>query len=81
MPSSKLSLVLALCLKVKGSLIVPLNRNDAVQQEFYFCPQKICLSSMPIWSNVRYLNGVDADAGIADSDKDNIAKDLGIVVI
>ena len=60
---------------------MPLNRNDAVKQEFYFCPQKICLSSMPIWSNVRYLNGVDADAGIADSDKDNIAKDLGIVVI
>ena len=36
---------------------------------------------MPIWSNVRYPNSVDADVGIADSDKDNVAKDLGIVVI
>ena len=36
---------------------------------------------MPIWSNVRNLHSVDADTGIADSDKDNVAKDLGIVVI
>ena len=60
---------------------MPLNRNDAVQHDFYFCPQKICLSSMPIWSNVRYSNSVDVDAGIADSDKYNAVKDLGIVVI
>ena len=60
-----------LCLKVKGSLSVPLNRNDAVKQDFYFCPQKFFVSSMPIWSNVRYPNSVDADAGVADSDKDN----------
>ena len=71
----------ALCLKVKGSLTVPLNRNNAIQQDFYFCPQKACLSSMPIWSNVRYPNTVDAEAGIADSGKDNVANDLGIVVI
>ena len=36
---------------------------------------------MPIWSNVQYPNSIDADAGIDDSDKDNVAKDLGIVVI
>ena len=35
---------------------------------------------MPIWSNVQYLNSVGADAGVGDSDKDNVAKDLGIVV-
>ena len=60
---------------------MPLNRNDVIQQDFYFCPYEICLSSIPIWSNVRYLHSVDADTGIADSDKDNVAKDLGIVVI
>ena len=70
-----------LCLKVIGSLTVPLNRNDAVQQDFYFCPQKACLSSIPIWSNVRYPNSADADAGIPNSDKDNVSKDLGTVVI
>ena len=70
-----------LCLKVKGSLTVPLNRNNAIQQDFYFCPQKACLSSMPIWSNVRYPNSVDAEAGIADSGKDNVANDVGTVVI
>ena len=59
-----------LCLKVIGSLIVPLNRNNAVQQDIYFCPQRVCLSSMLIWSNVQYPNSVDADAGIADSDED-----------
>ena len=48
-----------LCLKVIGSLTVPLNRKDAVQQDFYFCPQKVCLSSMLIWLNVRYPNSVD----------------------
>ena len=69
------------CLKVKRSLTVPLNRNDAVQEDFYLCPHKVCLSSMPIWSNVRYPNSVDADAGIADSYKDNVAKDLGTAVI
>ena len=58
-----------LSLKVKGLLTVPLNRNDAVQQDFYFCPQKVCLSSMPIWSHVQCPNSVDADAGIADNDK------------
>ena len=36
---------------------------------------------MPIWSNVRYQNSVDADVGIPDSDKDNVAKDLGTAVI
>ena len=60
---------------------MPLNRNDAIQQDFYFCRQKVCLSSMPIWSNMRYPISVDADASIADSDKDNVAKDLVIVVI
>ena len=35
---------------------------------------------MPIWSNVQYLNSVGADVGVGDSDKDNVAKDLGIVV-
>ena len=36
---------------------------------------------MTIWSNVPYSNSVDADAGIADTDKDNAAKNLDIVVI
>ena len=40
-----------------------------------------CLSSMLIWSNLRCLNSVNADAGIAAGDKDNVARDLGIVVI
>ena len=35
---------------------------------------------MPIWSNEQYLNSVGANAGVGDSDKDNVAKDLGIVV-
>ena len=69
-----------LCLKVKASSTVPLNWNDAVQQDFYFCPQKFSLLSMPTWSNVWYLNSVDADVGIPDSDKDNVGKDLGILV-
>ena len=59
----------------------PLYRNDAVQQDFYFSPQKFSLLSMPTWSNVWYPNSVDAEAGIPDSDKDNVGKDLGIVVI
>ena len=69
------------CLKVKGSLTVPLNRNDAIQQDFYFCPQKVCLSSMSIWSCVQYPNSGDADAAIADSDKNYVAKDLRIAVV
>ena len=73
--------VTTLCLKVKGSLTVPLNQNYAVKQDFYYCPQKVCLSSMLIWSNVRYPNSVDSDAGILDSDKGNVAKDLCIVII
>ena len=36
---------------------------------------------MPIWSNVRYPNNVDANTGIANSHKENVAKDLGIVLI
>ena len=31
---------------------------------------------MPLWSNLRYLNSADADAGIADIDKGNVVKDL-----
>ena len=65
-----------LWLKVKYSVTVPLNRNDALQQDFCFCSQKFCLSSMPLWSNLRYLNSADADAGIADIDKGNVVKDL-----
>ena len=42
---------------------------------------EICLSRMPIWSNVRYTNNVDANTGIANSHKENVAKDLGIVLI
>ena len=64
----------SLCLKVKGLLTVPLNENDIIQQDFYFCPQKVCLSSMPVCSNVQYLHSVDAEADIA-------AMDLDIVVI
>ena len=69
-----------LCLNVKGSLTVPLNRNDVIQQDFSFWPHKFCLSSMQIWSNVRYLNSVHADRGIADTDIENVAKHLAIVV-
>ena len=64
----------SLCLKVKGLLTVPLSENDIIQQDFYFCPQKVCLSSMPVCSNVQYLHSVDAEADIA-------AMDLDIVVI
>ena len=35
---------------------------------------------MSIWSNVRYPKSVDADAVIPDSNKDSVAKNLGIVV-
>ena len=66
-------------LKVKCSVTVPLNRNGALQQGFCFCSQKFCLSSMPLWSNLRYPNSADADAGIADSDKDNFVKDLEFI--
>ena len=31
---------------------------------------------MPLWSNLQYTNSADADAGIADSDKDNVVKDI-----
>ena len=34
---------------------------------------------MPLWSNLRYPNSADADAGIADSDKDNFVKDLEFI--
>ena len=44
-----------LCLKVEVSLTLSFNRNNAIQQDLCFCPQKVWLSSMPIWSNVRYL--------------------------
>lgn len=64
-----------LCLKVEGSLTVLLRCSTA---GFL---QKICLSRMPIWSNVRYTNNVDANTGIANSHKENVAKDLGIVLI
>ena len=36
---------------------------------------------MPIWSNVRYTNNVDTNTGIANSHEENVAKDLGIVLI
>ena len=68
------------CLNVKGSFSVPLNRNDAIQQDLSFCPHKFCFSSMQNWSNVRYLNSAHADRGIADTDKDNVAKHVAIVV-
>ena len=70
-----------MCIKVEGSLTVPFDRNEAVKQDFYFCPQRSCLSTMPIWSNVRYPQSVEADQGIADSDKDDVARDLGISVV
>ena len=63
-------------LKVKCSVTVPLNRNDALQQDFCFCSQKFCLSSMPLWSNLQYPNSTDAGADIADSDEGNVVKDL-----
>ena len=41
-----------LCLKVEGALTVPPNRDEAVEQRFYFCPRKKCLANPPSWSNV-----------------------------
>lgn len=64
-----------LCLKVEDLLTVLLRCSTA---GFL---QKICLSRMPIWSNVRYTNNVDANTGIANSHEENVAKDLGIVLI
>ena len=43
-----------LCLKVEGALTVPPNRDEAVEQRFYFFPQKQCLANPPHWSNVKY---------------------------
>ena len=43
-----------LCLKVEGALTVPPKRDEAVEQRFYFCPQKQCLANPPHWSNVKY---------------------------
>lgn len=64
-----------LCLKVEDLLTVLLRCSTA---GFL---QKICLSRMPIWSNVRYTNNVDTNTGIANSHEENVAKDLGIVLI
>lgn len=61
-----------LCLKVEGLLTVLLRCSTA---GFL---QKICLSRMPIWSNVRYPNNVDANTGIANSHKENVAKELSL---
>ena len=69
-----------LCLNVKDSLTVPLNRNNVTQQDFSFCPHNFCLSSMQIWSIVRYLSSAHADRGIADNDIDNVSKHPAIVV-
>lgn len=70
-----------LCLKTEGSLTVPLNQNDAVHQDFYFCPQEVCLSIILIWLNAWYLKSVDADTGIANGGKNDVARDLDIAVI
>ena len=68
-------------IKVAGSLTVPFDWNEVVKQDFYFSPQPSCLSTMPIWSNVRYPQIVEADQCIADSDKDDVSRYLGISVV
>ena len=61
-----------LCLKVEVTLTVPPNRDEAMEQRFYFCPRKQCLANPPHWSNVKYpdffvASGNNPDCIIADT--------------
>ena len=53
-------------MKVKGALTVPPNRDEAVDQRFYFCPRKTSLANSPHWSNVKYPHFVVASESIPD---------------
>ena len=45
------------CLFVNGALAVPYNNNNkAVEQKFYFCENKMCLSGYPSWTNIKQLD-------------------------
>ena len=45
-----------LCFKVEGAFTVPPNRDEAVEQIFYFCPRKQYFADPPHWSNVKYIH-------------------------
>ena len=43
-----------LCIKGVGAATIPYDKNYAVEQSFYFCPQRVCISKPPIWTNIAY---------------------------
>ena len=67
-----------LCLKVEGALTVPPNRDEAVEQKFYFCPRKQFLSNPPHWCNVKYPQFFVASESIRDCIITDTSNVLGI---
>ena len=43
-----------LSIKVDGAVTILYDRNYAVEQSFYFCPQRDCVAKPPVWTNIAY---------------------------
>ena len=58
-----------LCLKLIGALTIPYEKNEAVEQIFYFCAKDSCLKTVPVWCNVRYPKLVLVDSSVTDDER------------
>ena len=47
------------CFCVDGALSVPYCSQRAVPQKFYFCVNKVCMKSLPAWSNIHTPTRID----------------------
>ena len=58
-------------MSVMGCLVIPYNKDFAVQQKVYFCPKQACLSSVPPWCNARFPTRILVSDEISSSEEIN----------
>ena len=61
----------AICVSLMRCLVIPYNKDFAVQQKVYVCPKQLCLSSVPSWCNARFPIRILVNDEISSSEEIN----------
>ena len=63
-------------MKVEGALPAPYDKNYAQKQIFYFCPKRVCISTPPVWSNVRTPLNIVRGTNVTDEELNLLINDV-----
>ena len=50
------------CVKVKGGISIPYQKDFARKEDLYFCPSIACIRKPPVWTNLRFPESMLSDS-------------------